>query len=112
MIDWVRVRELHDDVGNDEFHAVVELFLDEIESIMMDLGPAEGARQACGFHFMTGCARYLGFVAFGLLCESCEAEARAQSLGRAALDRVLAVYASSKRQLFSDLEYRLAVAAA
>ena len=37
MIDWARVRELKDEVGADAFDEVVELFLEEVEEVIVRL---------------------------------------------------------------------------
>ena len=35
MIDWERVTSLRDEVGEDEFRPLVEMFLDEIEALSL-----------------------------------------------------------------------------
>lgn len=38
MIDWERVAELQSEIGADGFGEVLELFLDEVEGVVMRLG--------------------------------------------------------------------------
>ena len=37
MIDWTRAGELRSEIGDDGFAEVVELFLDEVEDVVMRL---------------------------------------------------------------------------
>ncbi|WP_162630595.1 hypothetical protein [Paracoccus endophyticus] len=44
MIDWKRLCEMHRDLGDPDFRAILDLFLDEIEDAVMrlDTVPPEG----------------------------------------------------------------------
>ena len=42
MIDWSRVKQLHDEVGEPEFGEVVETFLDEVQEVITRLQSATG----------------------------------------------------------------------
>ena len=71
MINWGRISELREEIGEDDFSEVVELFLEEVEGVMeiLDTDPAElGAR----LHFLRGSAWNLGFGQFGDLCHAGE----------------------------------------
>ncbi|MFT3690009.1 Hpt domain-containing protein [Paenirhodobacter sp.] len=71
MIDWGRVGELRDEIGNEDFADVVNLFLEEVGETLdtLNSNPAElGAR----LHFLRGSAWNLGFRAFGDLCHQGE----------------------------------------
>lgn len=104
MIDWKRVLEMRGDVGDAEFRPILELFLDEIEAVVFRL-PSAGQDQAVAdFHFLTGCARSLGFRRFSQVCEGLEAMAERQALPQSCIDDALSVYADSKRQLIRDLD--------
>ncbi|MDO5658477.1 MAG: Hpt domain-containing protein [Paracoccus sp. (in: a-proteobacteria)] len=70
MIDWARVADLREDLGDDEFAPVLELFLDEVETTLMRLDPADGARLADDLHAMKGAAANLGFADFAALCDA------------------------------------------
>ena len=39
MIDWSRVSELREEVGEEDFAEVVELFLDEVDGVIGTLAP-------------------------------------------------------------------------
>ena len=37
MLDWDRINELRGEVGDAEFQLILEMFLDEVEGVMMRL---------------------------------------------------------------------------
>lgn len=104
MIDWKRVREMRDDVGDAEFRPILELFLDEIETVVFRLPGNAQDQMAADFHFLTGCARSLGFRRFSQLCEGMEAMADRQHIPQHCIDDALSVYSESKLQFTRDLD--------
>ena len=77
MIDWDRVRELQDEIGQDEFAEVVTMFLDEADEVLARISPAGGAallRDDC--HFLKGAALNLGFSSLADLCQNAERHAK------------------------------------
>ena len=73
MILWSRVTELRDEVGDEDFKEVVELFLDEVEEVIERLR-AGGSRDQLeqDLHFLKGSALNLGFSTFSDLCQDGE----------------------------------------
>ena len=77
MIDWHRVRELQEEIGQDEFAEVVTMFLDEADEVLARITPAGGAallRDDC--HFLKGAALNLGFASLANLCQTAERRAK------------------------------------
>lgn len=77
MIDWDRVRELQEEIGQDEFAEVVTMFLDEADEVLARVTPAGGAallRDDC--HFLKGAALNLGFASLANLCQTAERRAK------------------------------------
>ena len=76
MIDWTRVNDLREEIGDDSFAEVVELFLDEVEEVVMRLAaaPYPGSYEQ-HLHFLKGSAANLGFASFGALCQDGERQA-------------------------------------
>lgn len=65
LINWTRVHELREEIGDDSFDEVVTLFLDESDSVI--------ARGGAGFtpddlHFLRGAALNLGFAELAAAC--------------------------------------------
>lgn len=104
MLDWNRIRELRGEVGDDEFRVILELFLDEVESVIMRLASERGARLASQLHFLKGCARNLGFRQFARLCDEGEAAVIAQGDRAVDIDALLNSYARSKARMIAGIE--------
>jgi HPt (histidine-containing phosphotransfer) domain-containing protein len=104
MIDWTRVNELRLEIGEEGFAEVVELFLDEVEEVVMRLVAAGGgAAFGADLHFLKGSAWNLGFAEFGALCHDGERKvARAQG---AAVDigQLAGCYNRSKQAFLAGL---------
>ncbi|RKS52684.1 Hpt domain-containing protein [Paracoccus pantotrophus] len=75
MLDWNRINELRGEVGDDEFQLILELFLDEVEGVIMRLSRRDVLQLETDLHFLKGCAWNLGFVDFGNLCDAGERKA-------------------------------------
>ena len=60
MIDWSRVQELRREIGEEGFAEVVELFLDEVETVIGRLAAGSGNISAEDMHFLKGSALNLG----------------------------------------------------
>ncbi|WP_134678414.1 Hpt domain-containing protein [Paracoccus ravus] len=104
MLDWNRIHELQSDVGPDEFALILDLFLDEVEGVILRLARRNAAQLATDLHFLKGCARTLGFREFGDLCDQGES---LTCNGRAAdidLDGLAICYSASKQGLFGGLK--------
>ena len=81
MIDWIRVTELRDEIGAEDFDEVVALFLEEVETEIdaLRVGVAPDQLEA-KLHFLKGSALNLGFAEFSALCQSGESAAEAYDL--------------------------------
>ncbi len=104
MIDWMRVNELRDEIGEDGFAEVVELFLDEVEEVVVRLGHAPDPR--CfeqDLHFLKGSAWNLGFSAFGALCQDGERRSARGTPSAVDMGAILASYAASKDHFLTGL---------
>lgn len=69
MIDWDRVTQLQDEVGEDDFQEVVDIFLDEMNEEMETFSPGMTAQELeAKLHFLKGAALNLGLSQFAELC--------------------------------------------
>lgn len=103
-MNWARVEELHDEVGEDSFIEVLDMFLEETGEVVARLAAApDPARLEDDMHFLKGAALNLGFDGFATLCQA--AEIRARSGGAASIDvpMILASYEASKNALLEGL---------
>ncbi|AUH32617.1 Hpt domain-containing protein [Paracoccus tegillarcae] len=103
MIDWNRVSALRDEVGPSEFEPVLELFLDEIEGLVMLLSMDDPAKLARDLHFLKGSACNLGFDAFATLCDDYEARIGRGELKNISLDEIVICYSLTKQMFIRDL---------
>ncbi|MEZ5760625.1 MAG: Hpt domain-containing protein [Paracoccaceae bacterium] len=73
MIDWTRVANLRDEIGEDSFDEVVDLFLEEVEGVVDRLrADPDPATYEQDLHFLKGSAWNLGFAEFGAICQDGE----------------------------------------
>ena len=104
MIDWDRVVELCSEIGEEGFGEVVDLFLDEVEGVVMRLGTAPNpAKFEDDLHFLKGSAWNLGFAAFGALCQDGERKAAAGRGGEIDIAAILACYGASRQEFMMRL---------
>ena len=102
MIDWERVAELRDEVGEDAFDEVAELFISEVDAAVARLrSGVDLATLDRDLHFLKGASLNLGFDGFARLCKDGE---QAAAAGRAAdvdVPAILAAYDASRAEFLS-----------
>lgn len=100
MIDWNRLNELREEIGEDDFAEVVEIFLEEVEGSLDTLKEAPaGTSLRDLMHFLKGSSLNLGFSALADLCRIGESAAEAGGSDRIDRDAIIACYGAS-RELF------------
>ena len=89
MIDWKRVADLKEELGDDDFLEVVPLFFEEVSEIIERLKQNANLDQLeRDLHSLKGSASNLGFTEFSMLCnrgESMAAKGDAASVDIAAI---------------------------
>lgn len=90
LVDWDRVRDLRDEIGEDGFDDVVAVFLEESDAVV-DRIRNGGAASDAELHFLRGAALNLGFAD---LAETCR--------NGADLTVVAALYAQSKAAFMAE----------
>lgn len=109
MIDWSRVRELREEVGEEDFVEVLDLFLEEVEEVLDRLAPGAGAEQMMqDMHFLKGGALSLGFAAFSEMCQAGEKLATAGQTDGIELDKIIEAYVQSKSMFLREMDNRIA----
>lgn len=97
MIDWVRVQELREEVGPEDFDEVVELFLEEVEenltAITSCLAPQDMEEV---LHALKGSALSLGFADLAALCQQGETTAAAGTNDGIVPSDIVTLYQTSK----------------
>jgi HPt (histidine-containing phosphotransfer) domain-containing protein len=104
MIDWTRVGELRDEIGEEGFLEVVELFLDEVEEVVARLhATGDAETHEADLHFLKGSAWNLGFAELGALCQDGERFLAQGQDCRNAIGRILDCYGRSKAAFVAGL---------
>lgn len=107
MIDWPRVTELREEVGPEDFNEVVELFLEEVEEVIVKLSDiTDRAQLEQDLHFLKGSALSLGFQAFSSLCQDGEHKSAQGQAEAVDVPAIIAQYRTSKNTFISELSER------
>lgn len=100
MIDWSRVKELKDEVGEEDFDEVLELFFSEVFDCLERLDPNAGVAQLEeDMHFLKGSALNLGFTDFARLCQKGESGAASGDTTAVDVNEVKSLFDMSKQAL-------------
>ncbi len=97
MIDWNRVNELKDEIGEDDFAEVAEMFIAEVEEVIDRLKAApDPALFEADLHFIKSSALNLGFAELSALCQTGERQAATGEADNVNLGPIFASYHASK----------------
>ena len=98
MIDWNRVGELKEEIGEEDFSEVVELFMSEVEEVIDRLrSRPDPESYEADLHFLKSSALNLGFADLASLCQDGERRSAAGGAEGVALSPIFECYAASKR---------------
>lgn len=108
MIDWTRVTELHAEIGEDGFNEILEVFLEEMNSIVGQLrdGP-EPRRLEMTLHSLRGGLLNLGFTHVSDLCQQGEAMAAKGLADQVDTVGIVQGYDASCQLFLSELALRV-----
>lgn len=97
MVNWNRIRELRDEIGEDDYAEVVGLFFAEVDGAIARLEvPGTLAERERDLHFLKGSALNLGFDSLGGLCETGELRATRGTLEECEVQAVIDTYHASR----------------
>lgn len=100
MIDWQRVTELREEVGEDAFSEIVAMFLEEVEEVLDRLSEApDPGRLEQDLHFLKGSSLNLGFRGMSELCASGEARAASGGADGVDVEPIRQSYVEARSQL-------------
>ncbi|MEL6519699.1 MAG: Hpt domain-containing protein [Pseudomonadota bacterium] len=102
MIDWEHVAELREEVGEDSFSEVIELFLEETDEAIakLEAGLPDEEKESA-LHFLKGCASNLGFVELSRQCQIGERLAIAKKFDEIDLTAAIGGYRSARAELLA-----------
>ena len=105
MIDWKRVKELREEIGDNDFAAVADMFLEEADQTVAKLTLDLAAEEIEALlHFLKGSALNLGLSDLASICENGERMAAAGRGAQVDLSKVVTTYLASKAFFANGLE--------
>ena len=103
MIDWIRIDELRDEVGQDDFGDIVGVFFEEAQEALENLRRADTVVTLLGqLHFLQGSALNLGFSNFAAICRKEENSLQKDPSYKVEIDKIYAEFSSSKKQFYES----------
>lgn len=111
VIDWSRVAELHEEVGDEALAEVLDLFASEVDEGLVRLAEATSPKAlAAEFHFLKGAALNLGLDEVARFCASGERAAIAGQPTAAERAAIAQSFPECCRKLRAQWRARLGVA--
>lgn len=109
MIDWNRVRDLRDEMGEEDFPKVVKLFLEEAEEVIERLSDTRGetGKLEQDLHFLNGSAMSFGFIDLSDLCQDGEHKSSIGQAETVDIGEVVKVYYETKTRFLQELSAHL-----
>lgn len=99
MVNWDRISELREEVGEDDFAEVVTLFCEEVEEVLAILDSAPAGDMPKHLHFLKGSALNIGFEAVSTRCHSEEVRFQKDPSTVPDVSAIRADYSASKAEL-------------
>lgn len=107
MIDWMRVQDLHDEIGAEAFSDVIDLFLTEIGNAIAQVRESpDPERLEVDLHFLKGGVLNLGFTDVAALCHLGEKMAAQGQGAKVDTGAIVQAYDKSCQQFLSEIAYR------
>lgn len=104
MIDWKQVKALQNDVGQESFPDIVEIFIEEVEEVITRLRSSpDPATLGDDLHFLKGSALNLGFSEFSGMCEIGETASAKGAADDVDVSALINSYHQSKTMFLSEL---------
>jgi len=112
MIDWTQVKTLQNDVGQDSFPEIVEIFIEEVEEVITRLRSSpDPATLGDDLHFLKGSALNLGFSEFSGMCQIGETASARGAADDVDLSALIHSYDQSKNVFLNELAAQISTAA-
>lgn len=99
MIDWARVAELRDEVGEDDFGEVIEIFCEEVLDVLDRLDSRNVDEMKTDLHFLKGSAANIGMQKLSQICEDAERVILANGLSEVDLTVLRTTYEESHQAM-------------
>lgn len=109
MIDWTRISVLRAEIGEDDLHEVIGLFLEETDEVIARLDDGVDVSELESLlHFLKGSALNLGFSDLAEVCQDGERRAAKGEGAGIDVERVIDLYCESRTTFTDGLSLHLA----
>lgn len=103
MVDWNRVESLRDEIGEEDFLAILSVFLEKTDSVMATINTKmPAAEMVRTLHFLKGSAVNIGLASFAKACQQAEREV-VRSGAASSLEALRKIYYDTRAELLRDL---------
>ena len=104
MINWDRINELQEEVGEDDLSEVLALFCEEMEDALVALNSSRADNMPSQLHFLKGSALTIGLEGLSRLCQEAEAELAADPSASTDIRAIRDAYQAGKDSLSEILK--------
>lgn len=103
MLDWNRVDNLRYEIGEEDFLAILSVFLEETDAMMATIDARMPAiEMARVLHFLKGSAVNIGLASFAQACQQAERDIVA-GVTTASLDGLKRIYRETRAELLRSI---------
>ena len=99
MVNWDRISELTEEVGEDDLAEVLLLFCEEVEDVLEKLPTANADTFPAHLHFLKGSALNIGLDEVSRICEMQERRVAADPAVVPEIDLIQTAYDAAKAEL-------------
>ena len=99
MVNWDRINELREEVGNDDLAEVLALFCEEVEDVLEELGTVPSDALPSRLHFLKGSALNIGLEGVSSLCQSEERRLSENPASQPEIQAIRCAYATARIEL-------------
>lgn len=99
MVNWDRITELQEEVGEDDLAEVLQLFCDEVEEALGALSATDPDTLKNHLHFLKGSALNIGLDQVSTLCREAERSIAGNPQSVIAVDAIRAAYQNARIEL-------------
>ncbi len=99
MIDWDRISELREEVGEDDLSEVLALFCEEVEDVLANLPGDDIGSLKANLHFLKGSALNIGLKGVSDLCRVEERKLQDDPASVPAIEPIRSAYRNARSKL-------------
>lgn len=99
MVNWDRITELQEEVGEDDLAEVLQLFCEEVEEALSALSTTDAETLKGHLHFLKGSALNIGLDQVSTLCREAEQTLASNPQSNILVEAIRSAYQSARVEL-------------